>query len=133
MSRRSHYRNFNVNELAEALTRHGWQPPQPGNGGYGTPNQNNQLNGNLAALSSLLGNMNNGSFPATNTMAMMPGNMSPMSPGAAMSPMPSMPSMPQMSAPFPNRPPQTTASPPQPAVTDTELLKGLFQQILKKL
>lgn len=109
MSKRSHHRNssINVNELAEALTQRGWQPPKremmqnsmPMNGG-------NNMNNSLSALSGLLGAVNGGNMPQPQGNMMPPQGMVPM-------PM--------------QRPPQ----PSQP--TEQDLLKALFQQTIQTL
>lgn len=167
MSKRSHHRNagsFNINELADALTRNGWQPPShpPTNPNGNTgPNMNPpfggnpQISNNLSALGNLLGAVNGG-MP---NMGAPQGNpqMPPMSsmPSGGMPQMPSMPQMPQMT------PMNQGAMPPMPinpmmpqsplamhgspmnaannqgakttAVTDLDLIKKLFQEILKQL
>lgn len=125
MSRRGHYRNFNVNELAEALTRNGWQPPATANNGYPMMNRGtngNQLAGNLAALSNLLGSMNGGGFPAVNGIPMPSGTVPPLQAGMP----PQLPAMPNIQ----QNPPSAPLPPP---VSDTDLLKNLFQQIIKML
>ncbi|MGM9568035.1 MAG: hypothetical protein ACI3W6_07655 [Clostridia bacterium] len=160
MSKRSHHRNagsFNINELAEALTRNGWQPPSPQNmnnpGGspmpgmnppFGNNGGNAQISNNLSALSSLLGAVNNGGIqgmgtPPANTPVppMAAGGipqMSPMTPGA----MPQMPMNPMMPpspmAMHPSPMNHTGTAPAQTArPTDLDLLKKLFQEILKLL
>ena len=113
MSKRNHHRNhgININELAEALTQRGWQPPQrdmiPPNMMQGTPmpgmNGNNNVNNSLSALSGLLGAVNGGNMPQTN----LP---------------PINPMMPGMNRPCP---------PHQP--TEHDLLKALFQQTIQTL
>lgn len=116
MSKRSHHRHsgINVNELAEALTRQGWQPPRQGdamtammppmNGGN-NPGGGNPLPGNLQALGNLLGAVNGGNPPT-----------------APMMPQPQM--MPQNRQ---NRPH------PQHHTTENDLLRSLFQQVLNEL
>lgn len=117
MSKRSHHRNstINVNELAEALTQRGWQPPRrdmmpnnmPMNGG-------NNMNNGLSALSGILGAVNGGNMPQ--------GNASPMNiPQGNMM-------MPQGMPPIPG---QKREQPPRP--TENDLLKALFQQTLQTL
>ena len=129
MSKRSHHRhsNINVNELADALTRFGWQPPQnnrtvpPFRGGNANlPIANygggNQLN-NLAALGSMLGGGNPGdnlSFPPPQN-----GNG-----GETMMPM----QMPMQMPMLPQAPSRQTRS-ASPA-NDRELLKKLLREIL---
>ena len=116
MSKRSHHRysGINVGELAEALTRQGWQPPQPNipmngmmppmNSGN-PPNGGNPIPGNLQALSGLLGAVNGGNPPA-----------------APMMPQPQM--MPQH---------RQNRAQPQHQTTDNDLLRSLFQQVLNEL
>lgn len=122
MSKRSHHRNstINVNELAEALTQRGWQPPRremmpnnmPMNGG-------NNMNNSLSALSGLLGAVNGGNMPQGNMANgnipqgnMMPGNMMPPQ---------GMPPMPMQRSQHPSQP------------TEHDILKALFQQTIQTL
>lgn len=117
MSKRSHHRNstININELAEALTQRGWQPPRremmqnnvPMNGG-------NNMNSGLSALSGLLGAVNSGNMPQGNTppMNMPQGNMM----------------LPQGMPPMPI---QRREQPPQ--TTENDLLKALFRQTIQTL
>lgn len=116
MSKRNHHRNYgiNINELAEALTQRGWQPPQrdmiPPNmmqgasipGMNGSPNVNNSL----SALSGLLGAVNGGNMPQAN--------------------------MPPMQAPMPGMMPMQRQTPPK-QLTEQDLLKNLFQQTIRTL
>ena len=107
MSKRSHHRNntINVNELAEALTRRGWQPPKQEMMTNHTPmNGGNNMNNSLSALSGLLGAVNGGNMPQGNMM-----------PPQGMPPMPM----------------QRPMQPSQP--TEHDLLKALFQQTLQTL
>ena len=153
MSKRSHHRNagsFNINELAEALTRNGWQPPSPqymnNPGGSPMPGMNpplgnnggnTQISNNLSALSSLLGAVNNGGIQGMGTPPLPGGGipqMPPMTPGA----IPQMPMNPMMnSSPMAMHPSPmnhaNTAPAQTPRPTDLDLLKKLFQEILKLL
>lgn len=125
MSKRSHHRhsNINVNELADALTRMGWQPPQRGgvfppfrNGGANLPPANYGGSGpmnNLAALSGMIGG-----GPAGESASFPPqinGNGN-----ETMMPM-QMPMLPQI----PSHRPRSAA----PA-NDKELLRKLLEEIL---
>ena len=114
MSKRNRHRGgiINVNELAEALTQRGWQPPRqippmlpmqgPVNnmetqGNHGPhPVGNDPLSGNLRALSGLLGAANGGIPPM-----------------------------------YPNPQQHNNRNCGQP--TDKDLLKALFQQVLNEL
>ena len=131
MSKRSHHRRsdpVNVSELAEALTRNGWQPPrQPGFPPAGNGGAPNQMNG-LAALGGLMGN--GGGFPPLNQMAPFqnPGTVTDPAAMGGAAPFPQMMAPP----PFPAAPgPRPGAQPTR--VSDSELLKKLFQEILTLL
>lgn len=129
MSKRSHHRHngININELAEALTQRGWQPPQqnqpmqganPMMAGANPMGGNNGLGDNLSALSSLLGAVNGGNMPQGNRMPPMQG---------AMQQMPGM--MPQM----PGNMPMMNQQRPSPHPNESDLLKALFQQTIRTL
>lgn len=109
MSKRSHHRNnsINVNELAEALTQRGWQPPMPpSNMMPGHPMSNNtNMNNSLSALGNLIGAVNGGNMPQ------MPGMMPPMQGNHAMMNQ-------QKTSPHP---------------TEQDLLRSLFQQTIRTL
>ena len=158
MSKRSHHRSagsFNINELAEALTRNGWQPPSPNpqtppyggnpamNAGSPFGAGNSPISNNLSALGSLLGAVSGGSPPMTPTagaptggampqMPQMP-PMSPMMPGTPQMPInpmnPMNPMMPQ--PPMAANHGAATAKAARP--TDLDLLKKLFQEVIKVL
>lgn len=192
MSKRSHHRSanpININELADALTRNGWQPPNQSHHNANNFNNNNamqgmnqsfgnngaspQLSNNLSALTSLLGAVSGGGMQgmgqpgpggamppmsSNGITPQMPGNGVPPMPMGGMPPMPTggmppipaggMPPMPAGGMPqmpmgpmMPSSPLQAQqaanhrAAPAQPAAptTDIELLKKLFQEILKLL
>ena len=152
MSKRSHHRSagsFNINELAEALTRNGWQPPSPtpqtppygGNPAMNTGSPfgagNSPISNNLSALGSLLGAVSGGSPPMTPTAGAPTGGampqipqmppMSPMMPGTPQIPMNPMMPQPPMAA----NHGAATAKAARP--TDLDLLKKLFQEVIKVL
>ena len=158
MSKRSHHRSagsFNINELAEALTRNGWQPPSPNSqtppyGGNPAMNAgppfgagNSPISNNLSALGSILGAVSGGSAPMTPTPGAPTGGampqipqmppMSPMMPGTPQMPInpmnPMNPMMPQ--PPMAANHGAATAKAARP--TDLDLLKKLFQEVLKVL
>ncbi|MBR5328953.1 MAG: hypothetical protein IKV45_01960 [Firmicutes bacterium] len=117
MSKRNHHRNYgiNINELAEALTQRGWQPPQrdalpPNMMMQGNPmagmNQPPNVNNSLSALGGLLGAVNGGNMPQAN--------------------------MPPMQAPMPGMMPMQRQAPPK-QLTEQDLLKNLFQQTIRTL
>jgi hypothetical protein len=156
MSKRSHHRNsntVNINELANALNRAGYQqqsggtPNFPPGMGASPNNQSNPLGGlfgngqgqgqgnianSLGALTSLLGNQNGG-MP---NMGGVPGMGMPQMPVGG-----GMPPMPNMTPPYNNgaqqqkQPQQAQASTAstQQQTTDMEMLKKLFLEILQTL
>lgn len=134
MSKRNHQRNnggINVSELADALTRNGWRPPEPrnplngfgamitGNSGFPPMSGNGTLSDNLSTLGGFLNNLGSVNPPFPNNG--MVGGAPPQTPPMMMNPMAQM---------APPRPPQNP--PPRPA-SDVELLKNLFQEILTVL
>ncbi len=159
MSKRNHHRNgggINVNDLAEALTRNGWQQPTPGGNHQGqVPNNqgfpgmnmgnsmgNNQLSNNLGALGSLLGAVGGGqpqmpmggggmsTMPISGGMPQMNNAMPQMPMGGGMPQMPMPGMMPQH---LPQQQLQQQRQAPSHQTTDIELIKSLFQEILKLL